>query len=78
MMNGIEFLRSLRQDPALRSQIVFVLTSSNLEMDKQAAYDYQVAGYLLKGELSTKWPLFLQLLDIYRGVVEFPPDHRPT
>lgn len=73
LMNGIEFLRALRQDPALRSQIVFVLSTSNFEQDKQAAYDCQVAGYLLKGELPIKWPLLLQLLDSYREVVEFPP-----
>src|SRR5262245_50977634 len=43
-MNGIEFLKSLRSDPALRSSIVFVLTTSNDDRDRVAAYELNVAG----------------------------------
>ena len=47
-MNGIEFLRELRADPALSKSTVVVLTTSNDDQDKLAAYDLHVAGYLLK------------------------------
>ena len=47
-MNGIEFLRELRKDPALAATSVVVLTTSNEERDKVEAYQLNVAGYLLK------------------------------
>ena len=47
-MNGIEFLTELRADPVLKSLSVIVLTTSNEERDKVAAYDLNVAGYILK------------------------------
>lgn len=43
-MNGLEFLRLLRQDPRLRSCIVFILTDSDAEADRQAAYQQTAAG----------------------------------
>lgn len=47
-MHGIDFLISLRRDPKLRSVSVFVMTDSDHERDKVAAYDLNVAGYILK------------------------------
>lgn len=47
-MNGIEFLKEIRQDPALKSLSVFVMTTSSEDKDKVAAYDLCVAGYILK------------------------------
>lgn len=47
-MNGIEFIKELRNDPELQSIIVFVLSTSNDENDKIEAYKLNVAGYILK------------------------------
>src|SRR5690606_19839603 len=47
-MNGLEFLRVLRADPALRATSVVVLTTSSGERDKVEAYELNVAGYLVK------------------------------
>ncbi|HXH10286.1 MAG TPA: response regulator [Alphaproteobacteria bacterium] len=47
-MNGIEFLRAVRQDPELRATPVVVLTPSNHEGDKVEAYTLTVTGYLVK------------------------------
>jgi CheY-like chemotaxis protein len=47
-MGGIEFLVELRKQPALKSISVFVMTTSNEESDKVAAYNLNVAGYILK------------------------------
>ena len=44
-MNGIEFLRELRADPNLSNSTVVVLTTSNDDQDKLAAFDLHVAGY---------------------------------
>lgn len=73
-MNGLEFLDVLRQDPHLRRNIVFVLTTSNLEEDKVAAYDRQVAGYLVKSQLGDDFLRLTQLLDTYWQAIEFPPE----
>ena len=47
-MNGLELLEAVRDDPALARTIVFVLTTSDRDEDKVAAYDHHVAGYILK------------------------------
>jgi len=47
-MGGIEFLQELRNDKTLRTISVFVLTTSNDDRDKIAAYNLNVAGYILK------------------------------
>ncbi len=38
-MDGITFLQKLRQEPKLHDSIVFVLTTSDDDRDKVAAYD---------------------------------------
>ncbi len=73
LMNGLEFLHVLRQDPELRKAVVYILSSSNLAADKAAAYAHQAAGYLLKATLDQHLPQFLQLLACYQALVEFPP-----
>lgn len=47
-MNGMEFLEVLRNDPALKSIPVVVLTTSDEDRDRIEAYNYNVAGYILK------------------------------
>src|SRR5688572_22141817 len=71
-MNGIEFLRELRADPALSLTSVVVLTTSNEERDKVEAYKLNVAGYLLK---PVTFPSFVDLmatLNKYWTLVELP------
>lgn len=47
-MNGIEFLKILRDDESLKNISVFVMTTSNEDSDKINAYNLNVAGYILK------------------------------
>jgi len=75
-MNGIEFLQALRQDVQLKSSIVFVLTTSNSDKDKLAAYQEQIAGYLLKQRSGVNFADLVSMLDFYWQVVEFPPEER--
>ena len=74
-MNGIEFLQEMRQDEGLKRSIVFVLTTSNNSEDKLAAYNAQVAGYLLKSSAAEDFHHIISLLNSYRSVVEFPPEN---
>ena len=47
-MNGIEFLRELRADPALSTTPVVVLTTSAERRDLDDAFGLHVAGYFVK------------------------------
>jgi CheY-like chemotaxis protein len=47
-MSGIEFLRELRADPALKNLRIIVLTSSNEPKDRAAAFEYDVDDYIVK------------------------------
>lgn len=73
-MNGIEFLQALRQDPDLKPSIVFVLTTSNRDEDIMAAYNEQIAGYLLKASAGKDFANLIILLDAYWRIVEFPSE----
>lgn len=68
-LSGIEFLDVLRCDPQLKSTIVFVLTLSDRQEDKLAAYERQVAGYLLKAKLGDHFSLLPRLLRSYCRLV---------
>lgn len=64
-MNGIEFLRELRADPALRGTVVYVLSTSGSEADRRLAYNEFVAGYMVKSGLGP------QLSGLAKFLVEF-------
>ena len=71
-MNGIEFLRELRKDPALRGTPVVVLTTSDDDRDKVQAYDLNVAGYLLKPVTFVNFVDVMAALNKYWALVELP------
>lgn len=71
-MNGLEFLSALRRDPVLKQSVVFVLTASESEADMMAAYNRQIAGYLLKAKVREEFFTFLKLLDLYGVMIEMP------
>jgi CheY-like chemotaxis protein len=71
-MNGIEFLEALRADPALANTPVVVLTTSNDDQDKIDAYNFNVAGYLLKPVTFSSFCERMATLDKYWALVEMP------
>jgi CheY-like chemotaxis protein len=71
-MNGIEFLREVRQDPELRLTPVVVLTTSNDERDRIEAYNLNVAGYLLKPVTFSNFSEVMAALNKYWALVELP------
>jgi CheY-like chemotaxis protein len=71
-MNGIEFLRELRKDPALKATPVVVLTTSDDDRDKIQAYDLNVAGYLLKPVTFVNFVDVMAALNKYWALVEMP------
>lgn len=71
-MNGLEFLRVLRADPALKSTSVVVLTTSSGERDKIEAYELNVAGYLVKPVTFSAFVELMSTLNKYWTLVELP------
>ncbi|HKS70736.1 MAG TPA: response regulator [Ktedonobacterales bacterium] len=71
-MNGIEFLRELRQDPELSSAPVVVLTTSNDEQDVVDAYNLNVAGYLVKPVTFDHFSALMVALNRYWALIELP------
>lgn len=71
-MNGIEFLRELRNDPALAATPVVVLTTSNNDRDKIDAFNLNVAGYLVKPVTFAEFSELMVTLNKYWTLVEWP------
>ncbi len=71
-MNGIEFLDAIRDDPDLRRTVVFVLTTSNDDRDKFAAFENHVAGYIVKADAGQSFMDALEMLNRYWRIVELP------
>ena len=69
-MNGIEFLKLLREDPEHKSSSVVVLTTSNEERDVVEAYRLHVAGYLLKPVTFDSFVDLMATLNKYWTLVE--------
>ncbi len=71
-MNGIEFLRELRSDPELKLIPVIVLTTSNEDRDKVEAYNFNVAGYIVKPVTFYKFVEAVETLNRYWSLNELP------
>ena len=68
-MDGSQVCRQLRE----RSETpIVVLTARGAEQDKIAAYNLNVAGYMLKTDMGTSFQRAIALIDNYWKVVEFP------
>jgi CheY-like chemotaxis protein len=71
-MNGLEFLRELRNDPELHSLTVIVLTTSDDERDKVEAYNLNVAGYIVKPVTFVAFVEAMAALNKYWTINELP------
>ena len=71
-MNGIELVRTLRGDPELRDSVIFMLTTSKRDEDKIAAYDLNVAGYVVKETAGSDFMNLVELMDRYWRIVVLP------
>jgi CheY-like chemotaxis protein len=71
-MGGIEFLKELRADLELRRTLVFVMTTSAAEDDRERAYEYNVAGYVLKDRPGQTFLQSIAALESYWSAIELP------
>lgn len=73
-MNGIDFLKALREDQKLKSIPVVVLTTSNADQDKSACFSYSVAGYIVKPPDYKGFLGAIKILNLYWTLSELPGD----
>lgn len=71
-MDGFEFLGEIRNCPALKQSVVFVLTTSDDQGDLAAAYSNQIAGYFAKSRVGDDFEDLIGFLTRYLAVNEFP------
>jgi CheY-like chemotaxis protein len=71
-MGGLEFLKELRADPALCKLPVVVLTTSMQDSDLTTAYQYNVAGYIIKPITFSSFVETIDVLNRYWSMSEMP------
>lgn len=76
-MDGFEFLETIRKDPDLKHAVVFILSTSDTPQDVTAAYQKNVAGYIVKDDLGDSFLRALDMIETYTKVVELPDKAHP-
>lgn len=71
-MNGLEFLREVKQDETLKRIPVIVLTTSSEDQDKLESFDLCVAGYMVKPLDYLKFVEMLRAIQTYWMLSELP------
>ena len=71
-MNGIEFLKVMKNDESLKRIPVIVLTTSQEEQDKIESFDLGVAGYMIKPVDYLQFVETMRTIDLYWTLSELP------
>ena len=71
-MNGLEFLKELRNDKGLHTISVFIMTTSNDDKDRFEAYNYNVAGYIVKPISFENFVQAVTILNNFWQICEMP------
>ena len=71
-MNGIEFLKIVKADEALRKIPVVVLTTSNSEHDIVNSFELGAAGYMVKSVDYKKFMEIVRTIDLYWTLSKLP------
>jgi len=72
IMGGLEFLKRIREDRDLKDSIIFVLTTSAADEDRAAAYEENIAGYIVKSDVKDGFHQVINMLDCYWRLVLLP------
>jgi two-component system response regulator len=74
---GLEVLKWIRSQPILQSHVVVVLTSSDLESDRDRAYRLGANSYLVKTSSSEDLIKMVKLIHHYWLKLNRPPPESP-
>jgi CheY-like chemotaxis protein len=72
-LDGLALVRRIRNNPTLQRTIIFILTTSDSDRDRAAAYDAHVAGYIVKSNAPDQFHALARMLDYYLSIVSPPP-----
>jgi CheY-like chemotaxis protein len=72
-LDGLGLVRAIRCDPTLQRTIIFILTTSDNDRDRIAAYDAHVAGYIVKSNAPEHYRALGEMLEYYLMIVSPPP-----
>lgn len=64
-VDGLEVLKTIKEDPQLRNIVVVILTTSDAETDKAKAYKYNANSYLVKPMDFEKFLKLMDVLELY-------------
>ena len=73
VMNGHEFLEEVRKSEKHNDLVVFVLTTSDDERDRNQAYHHHIAGYMVKSAVGPQFSKLSTLLLAYKHAIELSP-----
>jgi len=73
-MNGLEFLKLIKNDEELKKIPVVVLTNSKGDEDMLQSYRYGVAGYIVKPANYLQFIEVVRVIDLYWTISEIPCD----
>lgn len=71
-MDGIEFLKNIRSDSELKKLIIIVLTTSDDDRDVVSAYNFNVAGYIVKPITFDKFLQAMATINLYWTLSKLP------
>jgi CheY-like chemotaxis protein len=71
-MNGIEFLKTVKTDEALKKIPVVVLTTSGAEQDIAESFNLGVAGYMVKSVDYVKFVDIIRTIEMYWSLSKLP------
>lgn len=72
VMNGIEFLQTVKTDPQLKRIPVVALTTSDEQKDKVESFELGVAGYMRKPVDYRQFVEIIRTIDAYWTISESP------
>jgi CheY-like chemotaxis protein len=71
-IDGLILLQKIRKDPVLKSMLVFVITRTNNNENKEASLNLNVAAYMCKPSDSENKIEFFSKLNDYWNIIEYP------
>jgi CheY-like chemotaxis protein len=72
-LDGLGLIREIRSSPALQRTIIFMLTTSDTDRDRAAAYDSHVAGYIVKSDTRDQYSRLASMIEYFLMIVAPPP-----
>ncbi len=72
-MNGLEFLRAVKKEEALKAIPIVVFTTSELDPDKEESFKLGAAGFIVKPAEHLKLVEVIRAVDLYWTLSQMPP-----